>query len=82
MTAVDLNRIKSDRLYTFRRLTVFFYGRQDLFLCHRTWNLAACLGRDIGGRHRLHTGSGRGCRSTRMVDLNRYHRAILVKILD
>ena len=57
MSTVNLHCIKPDCLYTLCCFSVFFYGSQDLFLCHWTRNLTTDLRRNIGRRHSLHSGS-------------------------
>ena len=81
MSAVDLDRIETNRLNTLCSLSVFLNSCKDFFLCHRTRNFSADLCRNVGRRNSFHSGSCRRSRSSGMVDLNCYSSAILMKVL-
>ena len=78
---MDLYCVKAGCLCTLCSLAVFLYDVKDLFFGKRTRDLAAFFGWNVGCGNRLHVNSGRNCRSTCMVDLDRDLCSISVDIL-
>ena len=80
VSCMDLYCVKAGCLCTLCSLAVFLYDVKDLFFGKRTRDFAAFFGWNVGCGNRLHVNSGRNCRSTCMVDLDRDLCSISVDI--